>query len=831
MRCSWLSGLSWVVLLAATTAHADKRNLEAQLASLEQEAAQLGTDLPNPNEMTGAQGQRRLVDAEVAYSLGDYDTAALMLYDLASKPGADQETATYYLAESLFQKGDRGAARTYFEQVVAKSGKYYQASLLRLVEIAIALRDTTNVANHLSALNNIGSGTRKPEVTYVRGKYAFFEGKIDEALAYLQDTPKGSSHDLQATFYIGTAHVAKKDLTRATEIFTELITRKPKTANDRRVIELAQIALGRLYYERDQPSKAIDSYLMIDRKSDLFPDALYEVSWVYVKGKQYDKALRALELLALSEPNSQKTPTVRLLEGNLRIRKAQIIRLAQITGTLDANLRDADPAVEYDKAAAVFAETRDLYLPSYVALSQMLDSTTDPGQYLAQLANRSQGVFQTIAPIPEAAAQYLREEPEVQRVVAVEMDLGDVENNVKQSEAIIARLEAVLAANDRTAVYPALQGRRSRIGSMQEDLIKIRANIADQLAKGGGGEATMTRRSLLAAYQAAPNAEQQHTDRVEATNGEYDKIETSAAEVASAIDSTQAVAVALRKYSNDANPPLPADQKTTIATTLDEAAKEAQAIEAELADLQGEIQLGRDLAGVGDEGVKKAREARKALKVAQDAEHRALANAGGNQGLIALGDRATRIADNLNGIETQIDSVVDKGMEKVKVALVEERKHLAGFKTEVAEYSKESREIGGTVLAASFKDVKAKFYDIVVRADVGNVDVSWSQKEDNDDDLKRLNMSRQRELKQLKDEFRDVLEPREPKKSTPPAPLKPDTEPAANGGSPDKTPNGDRVKPGGDLPKDPKQPVVRPDNETPKQPAPKQPAPKKGGGR
>ena len=62
------------------------------------------------------------------------------------------------------------------------------------------------------------------------------------------------------------------------------------------------------------------------------------------------------------------------------------------------------------------------------------------------------------------------------------------------------------------------------------------------------------------------------------------------------------------------------------------------------------------------------------------------------------------------------------------------------------------------MLGASFKDVKAKFYDVIIRTDVGNVDVSWSQKEDADDDVKRLNLSRQRELKQLKDEFKDILD-------------------------------------------------------------------------
>ena len=54
--------------------------------------------------------------------------------------------------------------------------------------------------------------------------------------------------------------------------------------------------------------------------------------------------------------------------------------------------------------------------------------------------------------------------------------------------------------------------------------------------------------------------------------------------------------------------------------------------------------------------------------------------------------------------------------------------------------------------------MKAKFYDVVVRTDVGSVDVAWSQKEDTDDDLKRLNLARSRELKQLKDEFKDILD-------------------------------------------------------------------------
>ncbi len=836
----WLASFLFASLGLQGAARAD---VDRELAAFEIEARAIGTDLPQPNQLSGEAGQRRLVDAQVAYSLGDYDNAALMLFDLASKPGTDQETATYYLAESLFQKHDRGAARSYYEQVVASnnpSSKYYQPSLLRLVEIAIAQRDTTNVATHLASIDRLAPAMRQPEVPYIRGKFAFFEGKYDEALAYFQDVPKGSAFELQAAYYAGAAHVAKKDLGRATEVYTDLVGRHPKSPNDRRVIELSQLALGRLYYERDQPSKSIDSYLLVDRNSDLFPDALYEVSWVYVKGKQYDKALRALELLALSEPDSNNTPTVRILEGNLRIRKAQMIRNAQITGTLDANLKDADPATEYDKAAKVFSETHDVYMPSYVALAQMVDSTGDPAQYLAQIAGRSPHVFQAAAPIPEAAAQYLRDEPEVQRVVRVVVDLGEVEANITQSEAIIARLEGVMSVGDRNAVYPALQSRRSRIGQIQDNLIKIRNDLADQelrLVSSSGSLAglTSTRQQLAQQYASMPNAENAYAAHLSATQAQYDTVEAASAEVSTAIDSTQAMAVALRKYGNDNAMAMPADQKTTLVQTLDQSAAEAAAIEAELADVQREIQLGRDLAGVGDESVTKAREARRQLKAAQDAEHRELAGMASSsrdrdksQKLAALADRATRLSDSLNQTETQIDSIADRGMEQVRAAILQERANLAAFKAELVEYDAEAKSIGSSVLGGSFKDVKAKFYDVIIRTDVGNVDVSWSRKEDGDDDLKRLNLSRQRELKQLKDEFRDILEGPGALKPIPAKKLEtdPGAGPKTPAGSPDKGATDGRVTPGSGTPTTPAAPVVKPDTTKPTQPKGAQP---KGG--
>jgi TolA-binding protein len=819
-----LARLAAALLALAPAAAVAQGNPGERLKRYEDEALTLGTNLPRPNvPPTGAANQRRLIDAEVAFALGDYDTAALALFDLVGKPaGPTSEPALYYLAESLYHKGDRSAARGYFTQLIKSTtvaSKYHQPALVRLVEIAIHQRDNTDLEPHLAALAGMSPAVRQPVVPYVLGKYAFSQDKHDEALALFASVPKGSDYEMQAAYFTATAQIAKGELGRATDIYTDLINRKPRSNIDRRVIELSQLALGRLYYEREQMAKSIDSYLLVDRRSDLFPDALYEVAWVYVKSKQYDKALRALELLEASNPNTQNTPTVRILEGNLRIRKAQLIRQAQVSGTINPN-DPGDPEIEYAKAADIFADTNAMFAPAHAALARMVEGKLDPAAFIDQIAGRNEHVFQAVAPIPEVAAQWLRQEPEVQRFVSVETDLGGIETDLEQSEATIARLEAVIAANDRSALYPKIAQRRARVATIQHDLIGIRQELLEQQVKAAGAAAeSAARRSLYTQYAPLLDPEQAHAERTAAEHRGYDTIALVASEIASTIDSTQAVSVALRKYMIDADPPLADDVEAATTQGLDDAAREARAIEDELAAIRRELVLGKDLAGVGDAQLAAARALRKQVQAAQDAEQRAL-SARGNSNAKALGERAAKLAGQLAQLDAQLERSVEQGIAEVKAALAAERKAIDEYKRELAEFEAESKALGAEVLGASFADVQAKLYDVVIRSDVGTIDVAWARKEDNDDDLKRLNLARSRDLRQLRDEFRFILDettqkPSEPKPASPAAATTGEA-----GASPDTGQPGDRIKPAGDQAQSAPQPVVKPDN-----------APAQGGGR
>ena len=762
-------------LLAAPRARAQSLSaIQGQLANDETNANALGKDVPRPDKtVNGPDMAHRLTDAEISFSLGRYDDTASLLYDVVAqgRGAKDYDTALYYMAEAMYQKGDKGAAHTYFAQLAtdAPGSQYYQTSLERLVELSLDLHDSQGIDDWLAALDKIPAGARSASVPYTRGKYAFAIGHYDEALNWFAQVPADSEYGFQAAYFTGTTYVATKDLGKATDTFAAIIDKGPKRPSDRRVIELAQLALGRLYYERDQPTKAIDAYLMIDRKSDLFDDALYEVAWVYVKGKQFDKALRALELLALNDPGSQKLPTVKLLEGNLRIRKAQTVHDQQLQGLFTGK---EDPEAEYDKADKIFTTTHDTYEGAYDALARVIQDNEDPSTFLAQITNRSSKTFQVQATLPETAAQWLRDQPDVQRVVQIETDLGEVQDNIDAAQKYVERLDAALAAKDQTTAFPALAERRAKVDDVRADVIKQRLALADaeyDLAMKAGGDnvelqsAHLQRGKLADAYADIPAERAKAIEEATDLRSQIDALDQQLAESQVVINSVDATGVAIRKYMADEGNKISPQLGQSVEQSLAKLGPEVDDDQAEADDLRREIVLLRDATAPGDPVAAQEKDARGKLLAALDDEHAAATRLLGSanhdeQQIGAMVSQSQRVAQMLDQIDAAIDANATQALASVKTELERQKTDIDAYKKELADQETESKTVGGTVLGQSFRDVKAKFYDVVVRSDIGNIDVSWSRREASEDELKRLTLQQQREAKQIRDEFRGLLD-------------------------------------------------------------------------
>ena len=64
----------------------------------------------------------------------------------------------------------------------------------------------------------------------------------------------------------------------------------------------------------------------------------------------------------------------------------------------------------------------------------------------------------------------------------------------------------------------------------------------------------------------------------------------------------------------------------------------------------------------------------------------------------------------------------------------------------------------GRIAYQSFRRVRRQVYDLVLKADVGIIDVAWTRKRGDADKIQKLASDKDRELRLLDDDFREVLE-------------------------------------------------------------------------
>lgn len=783
--------LLWVAVLGAATAAHAQEDSAGRLARLEQQALELEnglTKIAPAGENQADVAERRLIRAQVLYAVGHYDDAAVLLYDIVERHQATRAypDALFFLADSLFKKGDNLLARDYFHKVIDTLGErssHYGEALGRLVELVIRTKDPARIKDYLSRLDRLPAGKNLESVAYVRGKYAYSSGSYDEALRFFQSVPPESTYALQAHYFIGVCHAAKGDLAAAAKAF-QGVTREPtKNKDDETIVELSRLALGRVFYERDQTDEAIEAYQAISRRSPAFGDALQEIAWVYVKAKHYDRALRALELLQLANPKASDLPDIRLLEGNLRLRKAQGI------GDGFGNTGE-----EYSKANKVFEQTRGTYEKSKDDLDKILAAHGDRKAYFNALTGKGGEALDVQVEIPKVVLDAVREEPEAGRVLGVTRTLDEVRTDLDDAAKGIARVERAVSSPARVRIFPELATRRDQAEEIHEGLTRVRTNLGNDervLIAGSlsAGELAELQRlqsvheGLAKRLAALPNSGDGYEERVRKAREAVQDVDKSVKEVEVFLYSLEAQMVALERYN--ATAPAKVMSPEQFERERRPIRDEIVALQAKLEELHHDTEMAADEAGIGDELAVEGMDLRRQLDVALRAEHelvsRAAARAGGDTAgrvreIESLFARAENVEKAMGRVNARIDQVIEGQLREVKVTLAEEKSALVGYQRQLVSYDGETVDVGSDVVASSFGRVSKKFKDIVVRSDVGLLDVTWAQKEQSQKNSDRLRIDFAREKTTLDAEFRDVLQDK------PVEPPKPDDKPP--GGTP-----------------------------------------------
>jgi tetratricopeptide (TPR) repeat protein len=741
---------------APADAERDLRALDERLRFVEQEYGR-------KDESAGVRARRKFSEGEVQFLLQDWSHAAILLYDAVDEPefrgSGEYPNALYYLGESLWQQRDYPTARTYFRQILGIPGAPHQKeSVLRALDIAIRLSSYEGVDALVQQAQRIYGGQPAPELTYLAARAVYARKDLapkERARRSLEAfRAVAPPYHFQAAYYRGALLVQGGELGSAAEEFEGCTRLAPQDARQREVRELCFLALGRIYSELGRYPEAFDRYQEIPRESPRFNDALYEIAWGFVKGKRYEQALRTAALISDLSPESQLAPEATILQGHLYLRLG----------------RYAEALETYNRVINQYAPIRD-------EIDAILTMHEDPVRYFNELIGRSDRAFDVATLLPPVAVKWAATQADVSSALKVVADLDSGRRDLAQGRDIADRIEAVLTRNDGLEAFPHLKEGHARAETVENGVVWLEGQIAaaeaalleEALPVGARADllrADADRRALEPRVRLLPRTPEEMRARQDRMKARFAEVERKAFQVGYLIESSRAAIAGTQVWL---------DEHRDISGTsegraefLEEMRKHKEVVAAyedELRALRQEIGKVADAMG-GSEGSAGDAAMRQAYRAAVARTWTALAagrDAVAGQGRERLG-RLEAVRDRLPDLLARADRVklslrggARAGAAGLRSRVQGERKLMQGYSGDLGGVQEETKNLVGRIAFKSFRDVRAQFYRLVLKADVGIIDVAWQRKRERVDKIQQLSAQKSADSAAMEEEFRGVL--------------------------------------------------------------------------
>jgi tetratricopeptide (TPR) repeat protein len=777
----------WVVGLTLLGSGPEARALEAeqayqqasqQIALVDQGLGQVQQAIQKAKaeERTAEQ---RIADAVLMFGSKDYSRAATVLNEVIEKNATHPTAypdALALLGETYFQLKQYYSARRAFKQIVDRGleprfAQYAPKALGRLVDITLRIKDYDKLDGIFASINRVPPQAIGSGLAYAKGKGLVAKRDYASAKASLSAVDPKSEYFHQAQYLLGV--IAVKEATppaaplkegetppevppsryaAAISTFQRATQLPPDTPEHRQVIDLAWLAIGRLLYEADQFSSAVHAYNHIDRNSPEFGGMLYELAWVYVRLSDVDRAQRALEILAIADPNSQNTADGSLLRADLILRAGQ-----------------------FDKSLKVYEGVRSTYDPMRQKVDAFLGSTSDPAVYYDKLSQEQLDALDNSSILPPLALQWAREADDGPLAFAVIDDVTQCRDLIKQSNEMIDKLNAVLSSPNRVRAFPELKSGAEKALSMANRVSLARMQLGEGLdhvdESGLSGELggwRAKRRALEKRLGLLPVSDTDFQQRDGEAMKQWNEVSQAIQRLTLQVDTLQATVNGLRRMLREAPQAGVVRDPSTVARFEGELVQTEQELSAhrqQLDGLRNMVSAGRVQVGFGDQRFVEDEQVRHAYREALNNEVRLAATGTGGAGLAAYANRlipVLRSADEAEGkvdhALAEIDVEVAKKTQVARAEVARENAGLVAYAVQLDKLDSEARLVVGEVAMRNFGLVRDRLKSIVLRADVGITEEAWELREEQVTRVRNLQVERSREDRLLKEELNEVLD-------------------------------------------------------------------------
>jgi tetratricopeptide (TPR) repeat protein len=768
----WLGFIRFALafsLFASVTPDVAAQDLAAanrEVSDLESDAQRLMANPVRPHDLkSNTFVEERLTDGELYLRLEDYLRAAILLMDIVEHYPTHRAypEALFLLGESLFFAGDYLGARKRYAEVIDRSSDpafspYLQMALSRLIEIAIHTRDFREVDGYFARLEALPSSTLSVTTAYFRAKYLYNravpiddvlngppnaaiqgvdQGRLEQARKGFIAIPSGTEFSLRSKYFVGTIHTLRGEYLDAIAAFHGVLGHDPANEQERQVVELTYLALGRLYYETDQLEQALEAYRAVEQTSPHFDEALYELAWNYIRMGDAVQAERALEVLSVAAPDSPLNADGKVLQGDLLARTGR-----------------------YDEAEVVFDEVRATFGPIRDDLARTRQQHPDLHAYFRRVVRENLDHFDIDDFLPESARRWIDLEGDYERALEVLADLSEAKQLVQETDELAQRIKAALSAPNRVSVFSDLRRQRERTTGLRNRAARVRGTLINSETQVQGdrrGEVARVRArrgELQAEVMKMPVETEDFIDRDFDKLEEYRVAERDLQGLRVEILGLEARIVASRTGLAAVDP-----QKVdprALRAQLDRHEVEVQEYEEQLTWLRRRLEVGRLHVGVGDKRYQADDTERTKFINLVDRE-RELVGSGG-PGYDAAFSRVAAVERQLDQRDAEVAARVQRRVAEMLAVVDEETANLARYRVALGSLEGETEDVVGAITYLNFNRVHDRFHDLVLRADVGKIDVSWARREDHRLRIDALTRERARELQALDDEFRDVMD-------------------------------------------------------------------------
>ena len=776
-----LAPASVLALVLASSSAASASDADDQANTAQQQVAQADRESGSVQaSIKGARVQQlsveeRLANGEILYRMKDYARASVVFSEIIEgfPDTPNFPDAMWLRGETYYDSHEYLSARRDYKALVDRGSEprfapYFGKALARLVDVCIRIGDYASLDDVYNKLQQVPPPLVDAGIHYARGKASYFRKDYSTAQNEFAAVQNNTDYTHQARYFIGL--VAIKNARPATpaapnaasqpvanykpaiEAFRQVTLLPPDSPEHRHVIDLAWMAIGRLFYEMEQFQQASEAYAKVGRESPEFDTMLYELAWVYVRLGDVQRAERALEVLSIADPDSSFSGDGTLLRADLLLR-----------------------AGAFDKALQLYQTVREQYDPMRARVESFLDSTKDPAVYYDKLSQQQLDALDANEALPPIAVRWAREAEDGPMAFAVIDDINQCKKLITDSELLIDKLTTLTQSANRVRAFPELQAGEEKALGLLNEIARARVAIAkgldDEESSNVSGEMETVRtqrRALMGTVIAMPVTPQDFNDRDYEGQKQWNTVSQQLTNRVQEIDQLNAVVNGLRRMlKDDAQRGVTRDPQTLqrFNAEIDENEKLLKQYRDNAADLRRQIEIGRAQIGVGDARYQNDAVARQQFRDLLDREVQlAAAGQAGSSGqryaqrVQPTLSQARSVEDRLFAAFQQLEAQVDQRIGELRGKIDAEGQKLAGYKTQLTSLDGEARDLVGKVAQRNFEFVRDKLRGIVLRADVGITEQAWEVREEELDRVRNLQTERARQEQVLDEELREVLD-------------------------------------------------------------------------